>query len=77
MFKTYISRWTIQRIIQLTVGAYFIWNYIEDGGKLSLAFGVIMSFQAIFNVGCFSSRGCTTNTIEKAQPFAKKIKKIN
>jgi len=78
MLKTYISKWTIQRLIQLVVGSYFIWNYIEDSGRLSLIFGGVMAFQAIFNVGCFSSKGCSTSmSTEEAQPFAKEIKKIN
>lgn len=58
--KDYINKWTIQRFLQLLVGAYFIWNYIEDGMIFSLAFGALISFQAILNVGCFSSKGCST-----------------
>jgi len=75
--KEYLNKWTIQRIVQLIVGSYFIWNFIEADSKLSLAFGIIMSFQAIFNVGCFSSKGCSTTTTKKALPFVKNIKKIN
>lgn len=75
--KEYLNKWTVQRLIQLIIGGYFIWNFIEAEGKLSLAFGIVMSFQAIFNVGCFSSKGCSTTTTEEAQPFAKSIKKIN
>ncbi len=75
--KDYLNKWTIQRVIQLVIGSYFIWNFIEADGKLSLAFGIIMLFQAIFNVGCFSSKGCSTTTTVKAEPFAKDIKKIN
>lgn len=75
--RAYFNKWTVQRIIQLTIGSYFIWNSIEIESKLSLAFGVIMSFQSIFNVGCFSSKGCSTTTEEEAQPFAKNINKIN
>ena len=77
MLQKYIQKWTIQRFIQLAVGGYFFWNFMEDGGKLSLAFGFLMSFQAIFNVGCFSSKGCSTTTNgAEPQPFAKNIKKI-
>ena len=75
--KEYLNKWTIQRVIQLVIGSYFIWNFIEADSKLSLAFGIIMSFQAIFNVGCFSSKGCSTTATVEAQPFAKDIKKIN
>ncbi|HBK71675.1 MAG TPA: hypothetical protein DDZ39_08500 [Flavobacteriaceae bacterium] len=77
--KTYFSRWTYQRLIQLGVGAYFIWNFIEADGKLSLAFGLLMSIQAVFNIGCFSTRGCSTSVADtdKPQPFTKDIKKIN
>ena len=77
--KTYLSKWTYQRLIQLGVGAYFIWNFIEADGKLSLAFGLFMSIQAVFNIGCFSTRGCSTSVsnTDKAQPFAKDIQKID
>ncbi len=77
--KEYINKWTYKRVIQSVVGFYFIWNYIEDDGKLSLAFGLLMLFQSIFNVGCFSSKGCSTtvNHSNQAEPFSKKIKRIN
>ena len=77
MLKMYIAKWTIQRFIQLAIGVYFIWNYIEDDAKLSLAFGILMAFQAILNVGCFSSKGCSTPSTQDAEPFAKDIKKVN
>ena len=79
MLKTYIDKWTIQRLIQLAIGSYFIWNYIEDESRISLVFGGVMLYQAILNVGCFGSKGCSTpvSGADKAQPFAKDIKKIN
>jgi len=67
--KDYINKWTIQRFLQLLAGVYFIWNYVEDGMIFSLAFGALMSFQAILNVGCFSSKGCTTST-NNSTPFS-------
>jgi len=56
--KEYIEKWSWKRIIQVIVGIYFIWNYIEDGMLFSLIFGGMMAFQAILNVGCFSTKGC-------------------
>jgi hypothetical protein len=57
---------------------YFIWNYFEDGSNFSLAFGGLMLFQSMLNVGCFSSKGCNTDNkgLYNIQPFAKKIKKV-
>lgn len=77
--KEYISKWTYKRLIQCVIGLYFIWNFIEDDGKLSLAFGLLMLVQSVFNIGCFSSNGCSTteNHLDRAEPFAKKIKRIN
>lgn len=77
--KEYINKWTYMRLIQCVVGLYFIWNFIEDDSKLSLAFGILMLFQAVFNIGCFSSKGCSTtvNHSDQAEPFVKKIKRIN
>ena len=76
--KNYINKWTYKRLIQFTVGLYFIWNYVEDGSNFSLAFGGLMLFQSLLNVGCFSSKGCSTNdeNLYDMQPFAKKIKKV-
>ncbi len=76
--KNYINKWTYKRLIQFTVGLYFIWNYFEDGSKFSMVFGGIMLFQSLLNVGCFSSKGCDTNNKDayNVQPFAKKIKKV-
>ncbi len=60
--KNYINKWTIPRLLQLIVGFYFIWNYMEDGMIFSLIFGALMGFQAVVNIGCFSSKGCSTPT---------------
>ena len=59
--KEYLSKWTIPRGIQLVVGIFFLWDYFSDGGSLALAFGTMMFAQAALNIGCFSSRGCSTN----------------
>ena len=76
--KDYISKWTYKRLIQLAVGIYFAWNFYEDGSKLSLIFGGLMLIQALLNVGCFSTRGCSTpeQNTNDAQDFAKDIKKV-
>ena len=76
--KNYIAKWTYKRLLQFALGLYFIWNYIEDGNIFSIAFGGLMLFQSLWNVGCFSSKGCNTNNkgIYSEQTFAKKIKKI-
>jgi len=77
MVKTYISKWTYQRLIQLAIGFYFIWNYSQSEDRLSLFFGGVMLFQAVFNVGCFSSKGCSTTPTGEAAPFVKDIKKMD
>ena len=60
--KEYLSKWTISRAVQLIIGGVFFNSYFEDGGFFALAFGGLMFFQAVFNVGCFSSKGCSTST---------------
>ena len=77
MVKTYISKWSYHRLIQLAIGAYFIWNYSQSDDRLSLFFGGFMLFQAILNIGCFSSKGCSTTSTGEAAPFAKDIKKLD
>lgn len=59
--QDYLSKWTIPRLIQLVIGGVFLYDYSADGGRLPLAFGGMMLGQAIFNVGCFSSKGCSTS----------------
>ncbi len=56
--KAYFKLWTISRFIQLLIGFYFIWEYYQHPSYLALIFGGLMLFQAIMNVGCFSSKGC-------------------
>lgn len=58
--KDYLSKWTIPRGIQLVVGLFFLWDYATDGGTLAMAFGTMMLAQAVLNIGCFSSKGCST-----------------
>ena len=76
--REYINKWTYKRVLQSLVGIYFIWNYFEDGSQFSLFFGGLMLVQALLNVGCFSTKGCSTpnEEPEKMQPFAKEIKKV-
>jgi len=76
--KEYIDKWTYKRVLHSLVGIYFIWNYLEDGSQFSLIFGGLMLVQALFNIGCFSTKGCSTPNegSDEMQPFAKNIKKV-
>ena len=58
--KSYLSLWTIKRFLQLLFGLYFFWEYAKHPNLFALIFGLLMTFQAIMNIGCFSSKGCTT-----------------
>ncbi len=62
--KEYIRQWTYKRLIQLGVGVYFFWEYSQHPSTFSVLFGSVMTFQAIANVGCFSTRGCKPNIDE-------------
>lgn len=77
--KDYISKWSYKRLIQAAIGTYFMWNFYADGSRLSLIFGGIMLVQAFLNVGCFSTRGCSTpeQNTDNSQPFSKEIKKVD
>ena len=65
--KEYFSLWTYKRLIQLAVGIYFFWENYQHPSTFAILFGSIMTFQAIANVGCFSSKGCNPNIDKKAQ----------
>ena len=68
----YLSKWTITRGIQLVVGVVFLNTYFSDGDFFGLAFGGLMFFQAVLNVGCFSSKGCSTSASEPVTKMTKK-----
>lgn len=57
--RTYFSLWTIKRFLQLLFGLYFFWEYYKHPSIFALFIGALMIFQAVMNVGCFSSKGCT------------------
>ena len=65
--KEYITKWTWQRAVQLAVGLYLLKDYFLEGGTLVLAFGGMMFAQAISNIGCFSSKGCSTSIASDKQ----------
>jgi len=58
--QEYLSKWTFTRFLQLMVGGFFLQSYFQDESMMGLAFGGMMAFQALANVGCFSSKGCST-----------------
>lgn len=58
--KEYASKWTFMRFVQLGIGIAFLVSYIQEGGALSLGFAGLMMVQAVLNIGCFSSQGCST-----------------
>ena len=61
----YISKWTLARLIQLAIGFFFLQSYFEGGEMFGLFFGGLMLVQAVFNVGCFSSKACNTSYTNK------------
>ncbi len=79
--KNYLVKWSYKRAIQLAVGFYFLYGFYDDGNFFFLLFGLMMSAQAILNVGCFSTKGCnattSTETFTKEHPVVKDIKKID
>lgn len=68
----YLSKWTITRAIQLVIGGVFLNSYFSDGEFFGLAFGGLMFFQAVMNVGCFSSKGCSTSASTPVKKMTKK-----
>lgn len=59
--KTYINQWSYKRLIQLAAGIYFFWENSNHPSIFAIIFGSVMTFQAIANVGCFSTKGCSPN----------------
>ena len=76
--KNYITKWTYKRVLQAALGVFLVYYYTQDHNKFALAFGILMLIQALFNIGCFSTRGCSTPVEDdKIQDFAKDIKDLN
>ena len=61
----YISKWTLPRLIQLVIGFFFLQSFFEGGEMFGLLFGGFMLAQAVLNIGCFSSKGCSTSYTDK------------
>jgi len=59
--QEYLNQWSYKRVIQLIAGIYFYWEYSNHFSTFALIFGSLMTFQAIANIGCFSTRGCNAN----------------
>lgn len=77
--KDYLSKWNYKRLIQFGLGLFFLYYYVQDHSNFALALGIIMLLQALFNVGCFSTKGChtSTNDVDDKEDFAKQIKEID
>jgi len=75
--KNYFEKWTWKRVLQLAVGAYFLWKYQEGGDSIALMFGLLMAIQAILNIGCFSSRGCSNTPQDKHPDRNKPLDEID
>jgi len=75
--ENYFNKWNYKRILQASLGIFLIYYYTQDHNIFALAFGFIMLIQALFNVGCFSTKGCSTPNNEMEQEdFSKEIKEI-
>ncbi len=67
--KEYLSLWTVKRFLQLLFGLYFFWEYTKESSVFALFIGVLMSYQAVMNVGCFSSKGCSVPQVKNNKPY--------
>ncbi len=75
--KNYLKNWSYKRLIQLGIGIFLIYYYIQDSVLFALIFGILMLVQALLNIGCFSTKGCKTSFDEEdKKEFAKDIKPI-
>lgn len=73
ILTNYIRKWTFARGLQLAVGKFFLGNYFEEGGFFNAALGGIMFVQAVLNIGCFSSKGCSTPTYKNDKSISEDI----
>jgi len=76
MLKTYLNNWTWKRLLQLAFGFFLFYKYQESGNIAALLFGGLMILQAVLNIGCFSSRGCS-NTVSNHPDKDKELDEID
>ena len=58
------------RILRAAVAIWTIFEFTRTGDWMIMAIGSLFALQAIFDVGCCGSSGCTTNSKVPKQDFA-------
>jgi len=76
--KKYFNNWSTKRVVQLIFGLGLVLYAVQTQHLFPKIFGVMMLVQAILNIGCFSTRGCSNSEGGKdKKDFAEKIKSID
>jgi hypothetical protein len=76
--KKYFNNWSYKRLIQLFFGIGLIIYALKTQQLFPKIFGVMMLVQAVINIGCFSTRGCSNFENKKDRKyFVKNIKSID
>ena len=68
--KNYFKKWDISRIIKLVLGSCLGIAYFYNHESLFLFAGIMLSFQAVFNIGC-PGGNCSTNYSKDDKPIIK------
>jgi hypothetical protein len=61
MLQTILSNWNTIRVLRLVLGLLALGAAFSEHDKLMGLLGTVFTLQAVFNVGCCGSSGCSTN----------------
>ena len=70
-----LKNWDFARIVRLLLGVLITIYSISSKDYIFLVLGGLLLFQAIMNISCCGSAGCSTDTKYKENIYGDQIKK--
>lgn len=64
MKNTFLTGWNFVRILRLVIGVSALAAYFSEHDSFMGLLGLIVTAQAVFNVGCCGVNSCSTNSIQ-------------
>ncbi len=67
MINTILSGWNFVRLLRLFIGGSALAAYFSEHDSFMGMLGIIVTAQAVFNVGCCGSNGCSTKPFDNSK----------
>ena len=71
--KNYFKSWNFTRLFQIVMAGSLFVSYLNNHESMYLVLGIVLSLQAIFNIGCLGG-SCSTVTKTTDEPKIKTTK---